>query len=349
MMIAATYTQGGGFRVEEVPPPEMADDELLVEVKAASICGTDLRIVRNGHRKLRDGQRIVLGHEFAGVVARAGRRAAGFPEGLRVGVAPNMGCGRCGMCARALPNMCPDYTAFGITLDGAHTRYVRVPHAALAQGSVVPLPEAVPFHHACLIEPFSCVVNASRAVRIQPGETALVFGAGPIGLMHVMLAALCGASRVICADMQPERLTLAAALGATSVVDPSREDVREHVMAATDGRGADVAITACSVAAVQEEAIGLLAPLGRLCLFGGLPKDGSHVRLDTNLIHYKQLVVTGVTGGAPRDFRAAMAMVAAGRVPIDRVISHRFPLSDMAAAYEAAMGGDAMKVVIETV
>ncbi len=346
-MIAATYTQGGGFRVDEIPLPEIGDDELLIEVKAASICGTDLRIVRNGHRKLRDGQRIVLGHEFAGVVARAGRRTDGFPEGMRVGVAPNMGCGRCGMCARALPNMCPDYTAFGITLDGAHTQYVRVPHAAIAQGSVMLLPEVMPFQHACLIEPFSCVVNASRAVRMKPGDVALVFGAGPVGLMHVMLSALCGASQLLCADVQPERLKLAAQLGATRVLDPREEDVREHVMAATGGQGADVVITACSVAAIQEQALGLLAPFGRLCLFGGLPKDGSHVRLDTNLIHYKQLVVTGVTGGAPRDFRAAMALMAAGRVPIDRVVSHQFPMSDIAPAYKAAMSGDAMKVVIE--
>jgi len=346
-MIAATYTQGGGFQVEDVPQPEIGDDELLLEVKAASICGTDVRIVRNGHRKLSDGQRIVLGHEFAGVVAEVGRRVAGFRSGQRVGVAPNIGCGRCSMCARALPNMCPDYTAFGITFDGAHTQYVRVPHAALAQGSVMPLPEGMPLKDACLIEPFSCVVNASRAVRIAPGEVALVFGAGPIGLMHVMLAALCGASKLICADVQPARLELAAALGATSVVDTSKADVREHVMSVSGGRGADVVITACSVAAVQEQALGLLAPLGRLCLFGGLPKDGSHVQLDTNLIHYKQLIVTGVTGGAPRDFRAALALIAAGRVPIDRVVSHRFPMSDMAAAYEAATGGTAMKVVIE--
>ena len=346
-MIAATYTQGGGFHVEDVPVPEIGDDELLIEVKAASICGTDLRIVRNGHRKLRDGQRIVLGHEFAGVVAKVGRGAGDFQEGHRVGVAPNMGCGQCGMCARGLPNMCPDYAAFGITLDGAHARYVRVPRAAVAQGSVLPLPESMPFQQACLIEPFSCVVNASRAVRMEPGEVALVFGAGPIGLMHVMLATLCGASQVICADVQPARLNVAAELGATSVVNPTEEDVREHVMAATGGRGADVVITACSVAAVQEQAIGLLAPLGRLCLFGGLPKDGSHVRFDTNLIHYKQLVVTGVTGGAPRDFRTAMALVAAGRVPIDRVVSHRFPMHEMAAAYEAAASDDAMKVVIK--
>ena len=346
-MIAATYTQGGSFQVEDVPQPGIGDDELLIEVKAASICGTDLRIVRNGHRRLHDGQRIVLGHEFAGVVAKAGPRVAGFREGDRVGVAPNMGCGRCGMCARGLPNMCPDYTAFGITLDGAHAQYVRVPHAAIAQGSVMPLPVAMPFRHACLIEPFSCVVNASRAVRVEAGDAVLVFGAGPIGLMHVMLANLCGASRVICADVQPARLQLATELGAASVVDASKEDVREHVMDATGGQGADVVITACSVAAVQEQAIGLLAPLGRLCLFGGLPKDGSHVRFDTNLIHYRQLVVTGVTGGAPRDFRAALALIGAGRVPVDRVVSHRFPLLDLAAAYQAAMGGDAMKVVLE--
>jgi threonine dehydrogenase-like Zn-dependent dehydrogenase len=346
-MIAATYTDGGAFGVEDVPQPEIGEDELLVEVKASSICGTDLRIIRNGHRKLRKGQKIVLGHEFAGVIVQAGRRLDGYEEGQRVGIAPNMGCGKCDVCARGLPNMCPDYTAFGVTMDGSHTELVRVPRAAVAQGSVISLPEEVPFHQACLIEPFSCVVSGCRAVRIEPGDAAVVLGAGPIGLMHVMLASLSGVRALICVDVVPQRLRLAEQFGATYTINAQEADVKQRVLDETQGRGADVAITACSVAKVQQQALGLLAPFGRLCLFGGLPKDGSQVSFDTNLIHYRQLTVTGTTGGAPRDFRAALSLVATGRAPIEQVISHRFSASEMAKAFDTALAGDAMKVVIE--
>ncbi len=345
-MIAATYTQDVGYRIEEVPVPKIGPDELLVRVMASSICGTDVRIIRNGHRKLAPGQKLILGHEFAGVVTEVGSRLTRFGVGQRVGVAPNMGCGQCDECIRGLPNMCPDYTAFGITMDGGHTQFVRIPSEAVVQGSVTPLPDGLPFEQAALAEPLSCVVNANRASRIEPGNTVMIFGAGPVGLMHLMLARLSGAAAVLVADVQPERLEKAAELDATAVVNSTAEDVRERLMHLTAGRGADVVITACSVASVQEQALGLLAPFGRLCLFGGLPKDHAGVRFDTNVIHYRQLVVTGVTGGAPRDFRAALRLLAAGRIPIDRVVSHRFATEAMAAAFDVALGGDAMKVVL---
>jgi L-iditol 2-dehydrogenase len=174
----------------------------------------------------------------------------------------------------------------------------------------------------------------------------VVFGAGPVGLMHLMLSRLRGAASLVVVDVQQERLERAAELGATVTVDPAAEDVRDRIMALTGRRGADVVITACSIASGQEQALGLLAPFGRLCLFGGLPKDNSCVPFDTNLIHYKQLIVTGVTGGAPRDFRAAMRLLAAGRIPIDRVVSHRFAARDMAAAFDVALGPAAMKVLL---
>ena len=346
-MIAATYTQGGGFCVEDLPVPQTADDELLVHVMASSICGTDLRTIRSGHRKLAAGQKIVLGHEFAGLIVQAGRRAGPWREGQRIGVAPNIGCGQCEMCVRGMPNMCPDYTAFGITLDGGHAEYVRIPQAAIAQGSVCPLPDGLAWAAASLVEPLSCVVNGIRAARIALGDSVLVLGAGPIGLMHLLVAGVRGAGQVILADVQPERLAVARRLGATSTVDPAAEDLREHVLARTAGRGADVVITACSAPAVQEESLGLLAPFGRVCFFGGLPKDGSLVRLDTNLIHYRQLLVTGVTGGSPRDFRTALRLIASGRVDVQEVVSHRFATGQLSAAFDAAQGRDALKVVID--
>jgi L-iditol 2-dehydrogenase len=346
-MIAAMYTQGATFSVNDVPKPSIGDDELLVRVMASSICGTDLRIIRNGHRKLQPNQRLILGHEFAGVIVEVGKRqAAAFCEGQHIGVAPNIGCGQCDMCVRGLPNMCPDYTAFGITFDGAHTEYVRIPAAAIAQGSVHVLPQELPFANASLIEPLSCVVNGNRAAQIEMGDSVVVFGAGPIGLMHVALARLSGAAKVIAVDVQKSRLQKAAEAGATHVIDSAAEDVRERVLVETGGCGANAVITACSVAAVQEQSLGLLAPFGRVCFFGGLPKDGSRVNLDTNIVHYKQLQLTGVTGGSPRDFRIALNLIVSGRVDIEKVISHRFRTADIVKAFDVALNHECMKIVL---
>ncbi len=345
-MIAAIYTEGGAFQVEDAPIPRITDDELLVKVMASSICGTDVRIIRNGHRKLGRGQRLIVGHEFAGMIVKAGSHARQYREGQRIGVAPNIGCGQCDMCVRGLPNMCPDYTAFGITFDGAHAEYVRIPAQAIAQGSVHCLPDGLSFADAALIEPLSCVVNGNRASRIEMGDTVIIFGAGPIGLMHAMLARLSGAARVLVVDVKPSRLSQAMEVGATSTVNSAAEVVHDRVMAETAGRGTDVVITACSVAAVQEQAIGLLAPFGRVCFFGGLPKDGSLVRLDTNIVHYKQLLLTGVTGGSPRDFRTAMNLIVSGRVNIGKVVSHCFATADLAKAFDVALNQECMKIVV---
>ncbi len=342
-MKAAAYTQGQGLSFADAPVPSVEDGELLVRVMASSICGTDVRIIRNGQRKLRDGERVILGHEFAGVVERGAGR---FREGDRVGIAPNIGCGQCAMCVRGLPNMCPDYTAFGINIDGAHAEYVRVPREALAQGSVTFLPETVSFEAASLVEPLSCAVSGNRAAQIAMGDTVLIVGAGPIGLLHIALARLSGAANVIIADVQPERLEQARAFGPDLIVNSAQEDLREIAMRETGGWGLDAVITACSVPEVQAQALELLAPYGRVCFFGGLPKDRSKVLLDTNLIHYKNLVVTGMTGGAPRDYRLAMSLVASGRIDVTCVISHTFAQDAMAEAFDTALNRPAMKVVI---
>ncbi len=348
-MIAATYTQNKGYQIEERPVPEISEDELLVRVVTSSICGTDIRIIKNGHRKLSDGQCIVLGHEFAGVVERRGHRVPPvYVKGMRVGVAPNIGCGTCALCARGLYNMCPEYSAFGINIDGAHAEYVRIPAAAIAQGGVVPLPDTISFTEATLIEPLSCAVNGVRSVNIQFGDVVLVFGAGPIGLMHIMLARNSGAGKVLVADLHDHRLERASAAGADVLINSSREDVQGRVLALTGGAGADVVITACSVADVQRQSISLLAPFGRVCLFGGLPKDGSMVEFDTNLIHYKNLIVTGVTGGAPQDYRAAMSLIAGKRVDTRQLLSHLYPRNAMSQAFESALTGETMKVAISS-
>jgi len=344
-MIAARYTQGGGFAVTDAPEPRAEPGGLVVRVDAASICGTDIKILNHGHRKLRDGQTITLGHEFVGTIVDINVSSNGFAVGQRVGVAPNIGCGHCTMCMQGMGNMCPAYSAFGIDRDGAHAPLVSIPRAALEQALVIPLPEGVDPQAATLAEPLSCVVAAQRAARIDPGDTVVVYGAGPMGLLHVMLAATSGAGRIIVADKNAHRLVVARMLGAADTVNVAEQPVRDWVAEHAAG-GVNVVIIAVPVPEIQAEAMEILAPLGRLCLFAGWPRGTAGVPLDTNPIHYKSLVVTGTTGGAPRDYVASLKLIGSGRVDVSRVVSHVYPFADLAKAYETAASGTAFKVVI---
>jgi threonine dehydrogenase-like Zn-dependent dehydrogenase len=345
-MLAAQYTQGVGFAVRQTQAPQVADDELLVRVEAASICGTDVKIIRHGHRKLREGQTITLGHEFVGTIEKVGARVRGCREGQRVGVAPNIGCGRCAMCARELGNMCPDYSAFGIDRDGAHASHVQVPAAAIAQGLVIPLPEGLTAAQAALAEPLSCVVNAHSTTRIAEGDFVLVYGAGPMGLLNVMLAANGGAARVAAVDLSDERLAKARQVGARDAINSASSNLVEWVRDQTGGRGVDVAIIAAAVPSLQQEALALLAPFGRLCLFAGWPKGAGAVPLDTSPVHYKNLVVTGSTGGSAADYQAALELIASGRIDVSQIVSHIFSLQQLQEAYDVALSGKGMKVLL---
>lgn len=345
-MLAATYTQGGEFAVHDVPEPAISADEILLRVTASAICGTDIKITRHGHRKLRDGQRIILGHEFVGEIAEVGSGVSGYDVGQRIGVAPDAGCGTCEACLRGQTNYCPDYTAFGIDMDGAHAPLVRIPAKFIAQGNLVPLPDGIPDRAAALLEPLSCVLSGVRVSRIEMGDTVVIYGAGPIGLMHVMLCCISGAARIIVVDPAAERLPAALKLGADLTVDPSEQSVADVVRDETNGYGANVVITACPAAAAQEEGVSLLAPFGRLCLFGGLPNGAEGIRFDSNAVHYRNLLVTGSTGGSVADYRAAVRLVAAGRIDIKRVISSDFRLDEVEEAYSCAANGPDGKVVL---
>ena len=345
-MIAATYTQGGCFEIAETPVPELCEGDVLLRVEAASICGTDTKIIRSGHRKLKDGQRIILGHEFAGVIEDVRGDAGGLKKGMRVGVAPNWGCGRCEACIRGLANYCSDYSAFGIESDGAHAEFVRVPVKAISQGNVVPLPEGLAWEEASLAEPLSCVVNAQGSVHLGSGDAVAVYGCGPMGLLHIILAAASGAGKIIALDINEARLESACKAGATHALLSDKEDVSGRIKEITSGAGLDVAITAVPVAAVISEGLDLLAPFGRLCLFAGLPKDKPEATINANAVHYKNLLVTGTTGGSNKDYRKALGLIQSGRVDVRQIISHRFSLREMGQAYEIALAGKGMKIVL---
>ncbi|HRN69259.1 MAG TPA: alcohol dehydrogenase catalytic domain-containing protein, partial [Promineifilum sp.] len=269
-MLAAVYHGPNDLRVEKVPVPEIGPDELLLRVLRANICGTDLRILHGGHRKYPPGTTRIPGHEVVGEVAATGAAvAADYPLGRRLFVAPNMGRGDSRETISGNNNLDPEYEAFGITLDGAFAEYMRVPAAAVRQGNLMGVAEGVDPAVAALVEPLACVWRGQNKIAVGAGDVALVMGAGPIGVLHVMLARLRGATRIIVSEPAAGRREQALALGADVVVDPMNEDLAAVVAAESDGRGADVIITAAPVKALQEQALDLAAMGGRVNYFGG--------------------------------------------------------------------------------
>lgn len=346
-MTAAVYHGPNDLRVEKHPLPDIGPAEALVKVVTASICGTDLRILHGKHRKYPVGTIRIPGHEVVGEVVQVGANVRGLQVGQRVFVAPNMGCGHCRQCVSGNNNLCANYDAIGVTIDGAFAEYMRIPSAAILQGNLIPLDKDIDPALPALIEPFACVLRGQNAVNIRPGDVVLVVGAGPIGIMHTKLAQLRGAGRVIVSELIPERLAQANQTGADRVVNPEHEDLAAVVAEETNGDGADAIIIAAPAHRAQEAALDLAAIGGRINYFGGLPKDRSSITFDSNRVHYKELVVTGTTACSTNDCWQAAAIVNSGRIDLSKLISARFSLEQALDAFTAAEDRKTLKVVLE--
>lgn len=346
-MLAAVYHGAHDLRVEEVDRPAIGPDEVLLKVLSATICGTDLRILHGGHRQYPQGTVRIPGHEVAAELVEAGDHVQGYALGQRFFVAPNMGRGSSRATISGNNNMDPDYDAFGITIDGAFAEYMRVPANAVRQGNLMTIEEDVDPAVAALIEPLACVLRGQNAINVKSGDVVLVMGAGPIGILHVKLANLRGAIRVIVSEPAAARREQALALGADRVVDPVHDDLEQVVREESDGRGADAVIVAAPSKVAQESALPIAAIGGRINFFGGLPKQDSTIRFDSNLVHYKELVVTGTTACSTWDCLRAAEIVNSGRLELAPLVTSRFPLREANAAFAAAADGANLRVALE--
>jgi L-iditol 2-dehydrogenase len=346
-MLAAVYHGPEDIRVEAVPRPEIGPDEVLIKVLNANICGTDLRIYKGGHRHYPPGAVRIPGHEVVGEIAELGAQVVGYEVGQRVFVAPNMGYGRNRATISGNNNMDPDFQAIGINLDGAFAELMRVPALAIQQGNLMPIQDGVDPAVAALIEPLACVLRGQNAVNVHDGDVVVVMGAGPIGILHLKLARLRGALRVIVSEPSADRRQQALGLGADCVVDPLHDDLRAVVLAESGGRGADVIIVAAPSKAAQQSAIDIAAIGGRINFFGGLAKHDPFIQLDANTVHYRELVITGTTACSTYDCLRAADIVNSGRLELAPLITSRFPLREAVAAFAAAADGANLRVSLE--
>ncbi len=326
------------LRVVDMGIPEIGSGDVLLRTKAALICGTDVRMLKNGAKS----SPLTLGHELAGVIEAVGRDVRTYRPGQRVAVAPNYGCGVCDHCVSGQGQNCATLRALGIHEDGGFAEFVRVPAMAVAQGNISPIEDDVSFAEAAIAEPLSCVYNSFERAHLKPGESVIVIGAGPIGLMHAKLYKLAGAGLVMMCDVNAERLAACVKEDASFVAVPS-EGAKDRVMELTHGAGADVVITAASVAAVQQMAFGLAALNGRVIFFGGLPTGKEMVALDTNIIHYKMITVTGTSRQSLAQYRACLNLIGRRLVDVRSVITGTWPLDGAAEAFASSIRGEGLK------
>lgn len=346
-MRAIVYHGPQDLSLERVPIPDIAPDEALLRVGSSSICGTDLRIYHGAHRMYPPGTVRIPGHEVAGEIVKVGAQVSGLQTGQPVFVAPNMGCGHCPQCVSGRNNLCANFTAVGINLDGAFAEYMVIPSVAIRQGNLIPISKDLDPAEAALIEPFACVLRGQDAVNVKVGDAVLVVGAGPIGIMQVLLARLRGARVIILSELLPERLDQARRYGPDRVVNPAEEDLAAVIDQETGGRGVDVILIAAPAHRAQEQSLELAAIGGRINFFGGLPKDRPTITFNSNTVHYKELLVTGTTACSTHDCWRAAEIILSGSINLAPLISARLPLEEASRAFLMAEDRAALKVVFE--
>lgn len=345
MMKAVVLAGANDFKPAQMEKPHIGDDDILLEMKKAAICGTDIRILEG--KKTKDVRYpSVIGHEMCGIIEEVGKNVKGFNVGEKVAIANVIPCHACHSCLNGRENACLNRKAIGYEFDGGFAEYVLIPGIAIESGNVIKLPEHVSFAEGALIEPLACCIRGLKNAGTGFNDTVLIVGAGPIGLMHLQLAKIAGARKVIVSEPLDSRREKAIRLGADLVVDPINENLREIVMRETDGIGMDVIVIAIGVPQIVDSTIKLCRKGGTVNLFAGFAGTGE-CKIEVNTIHYGEINVNGSTAYKRQDYLQAAQMVINQKINLEEIVTHTFKIEEFQKAYEVCKRGDGLKVLIE--
>lgn len=343
LMQAAMLLGPEQVEIRRVPVPQPGPGEVLVRMRAATTCGTDVKVFRRGGHPRMLQVPALFGHEMAGTVEQIGPGVHGFAPGDALVVANSASCGRCRRCLQGRENLCPQLEY----LNGAFAQFVLVPHRFVPR-SLHRMPSGLAFERAALAEPLACVLHGLDACALVPGQSAdvVVYGAGPIGLLFVAALARDG-HRVLLADPNPGRLAVGARMGAATTLCITRGGGQAGVVRAAvrDGEGADVAVDCTGMPEVWADALDTVCAGGLVNLFGGCA-PGTTVPLDTHRLHYEEITVKGVYHHRPTTFARALALLGDPHFPAADLLSATRPIAAVEDALRSMMRKQALKVVI---
>lgn len=351
-MRAVVYRGVNDMRIETVPVPHIGPGELLVKIATCGICGTDLKKIHTGsHSAPR-----IFGHEMAGVIAAVGEGASSYKVGERVMVFHHVPCSECYYCCKGTPAQCPLYKKVGVTAGfepsgGGFAEYIRVMDFVVTNGGVVRIPDNVPFEQAAFVEPLNTVLKGIKLLNLEPDDTVLVIGQGPIGLMHAALANRI-AGKVLTSDLYLERHAIAAKFGLRHPIHAGAENVVERVLAETDGRGADAVVLAVAGTALIRTAMDAARPGGKVMLFA--QTQHGEATIDPAAVCVDEKTLLGSYSSSFGILDEVTHLIFDGYrngFDLTQLISHRFPIDEAVAAIEVASHPkpDSMKIMIEPV
>lgn len=385
-MKAVVFYAPGDIRVEEMDIPACKSDEILVEVDACAVCGSDMKAAVSGNIRIKPPR--VMGHEFTGIIVQVGSKftssrtmsggrgqydysalthyrryitkdlpsdeesgkevtqEATYNIGDRVVMATSISCGECWYCRHGHRNLCIDLSPMGYSYDGGMAEYVVIPARAIANGHLIMTPHTLSPELAALAEPVSCAVNAVEQCKIGKGDTVLVIGAGPMGILNACIARVYGASKIIFAELNDNRLKQCEQFGFDRLVNPANEDLWQVVMDETEGYGVDVAIIAAPAITPQEQALSLVRKQGTVMLFASLPVGKSMLNIDSRLIHYKELRVLGSSDSTPEHVKKAVEILSSRQFPAEKIVTHHLRFEDIEKAFELMRSGESLRVVL---
>jgi len=339
-MRAVFYLGPEQVELRRTPIPQPQSGELLVRVRAATTCGTDVKTFRRGHPKFPPP--FIFGHEFAGDVVEIGAGVENFRPGMRVTSNVFAECGECFFCQRGQGNLCENL----VYNFGAFAEYNLIP-ASIVRLNTFEIPAHISYAQAALLEPLVTVVHGQGLLGISPGESVAIIGAGgPIGLLHLQMAQKAGASQVIAVGHSASRLEIARQLGATAVINARERDTIAEIRALTGGYGADVVIECAGTKLAWETAVDSVRKGGRVLWFGGLPA-GTKVEIDAARIHYGEISLFGIHGGTAQDARQAFQLITSGGINVLPLLSEELPLEQAEQALRKMASGEAIKVMLK--
>ena len=340
-MKTASVKEPSVISVEETKSPDLGDGDILVKMEACGICGSDLEKVfgQYGQPSMR------LGHEPAGIVLEVGAGVTEFKKGDRVFTHHHVPCYDCHFCKHGNETMCQKYYETNLSPCGLSEEFV-VPEWNVSHGGVLKISDSLTFEEAAMIEPLACCVRAWSKYSYHQGDSAAIFGVGPTGMMHVMIAQAKKFSKIFCFDVNDFRLNFAKKFNVTDSINSADENRKQKVLDHTENRGVDVAIVATSSLKALAEAIDMVRKGGTVMMFG-VPSKGAKMDLDMNKIYSKEITLVTSYAASDKDTAEALSLIESSQIDVKQLITHTYSISDSQKAFDHARSGEnAMKIII---
>ncbi len=340
-MKTAFVKEPSTISVDETEKPAIGPGDILVQMHACGICGSDLEKVfgQYGQPSMR------LGHEPAGIVIDAGSKVSEFKKGDRVFTHHHVPCYSCHLCKHGNETMCKKYYETNLLPCGLSEEYL-VSEWHITHGGVLKIPDSMTFEEAAMIEPLACCVRAWTKYDYQEGDSVAIFGVGPTGMMHVMIAQAKKFSKIFCFDVNDFRLEFAKKFNVSETINSTKENRFEKISDQTEGRGVDVAIVATSSLKALEDAIEMVRNGGTIMMFG-VPSKGAKIDLDMSKIYSKEITLVTSYAASDNDTKDALRLIESGEIDVKQLVTHTYPIMDSQKAFDHAKSGEsAMKIII---